>query len=144
MIPITPKSSSDPHKTLGHWKAPCNPKSQTQLSALISKSQQQTLLIATGALSRHGAMLAYFGIYIAGLCYVLPQCHFAHSQLDKAETKTISTILAKCGFNWHTPCPIRYAPTSIRGCGMIPWWVLQSEGQLLLFLKHWRTNTMVS
>ena len=118
--------------------------STTQLSALASKAQQQTLLIATGALLRHGARLAYFGIYIPSLCYVLPQCHFAHSQLDKAETKTISTILAKCGFNRHTPQPIRCAPASFAGCGMIPWWVLQSEGQLLLFLKHWRTNTMIS
>ena len=75
---------------------------------------------------------------------MLPQCHFTHSQLDKAETKTASTILAKCGFNRHLPRPIRYAPSSFAGCGMIPWWVLQSEGQLTLFIKHWRTNTMIS
>ena len=27
---------------------------------------------------------------------------------------------------------------------MIPWWVLQSEGQLCLFIKHWRTDSMIS
>jgi len=144
MIPIQPKSSSDPHKTLGHWKAPSEANSKTQLAALVEKSQQQALLIATGTLSRHGASLAYFGIYLASLKYVLPQCHFRHDQLDKAETKTVSTILAKCGFNRHTPRPIRYAPSSHAGCGLIPWWVIQSEGQISLFIKHWRTDTIIS
>jgi hypothetical protein len=27
---------------------------------------------------------------------------------------------------------------------MIPWKVLQGEGQLALFIKHWRTNTIIS
>ena len=110
----------------------------------MEKSKQQTVLIATGTLSRHGATLAYFGIYLASLRYVLPQCHFRHDQLDKAEMKTISTILAKCGFNRHTPKPIRYAPQSYAGCGMIPWWVTQAEGQISLFIKHWRTDTVIS
>ena len=144
LVPIMPKSSLDPHKTLGHWKAPFEPNSKTQLAALVEKSQQQTILIATGTLSRHGATLAYFGIYLASLKYILPQCHFRHDQLDKAETKTISTILAKCGFNRHTPKPIRYAPTSYAGCGFIPWWIIQSEGQISLFIKHWRTDTIIS
>ena len=144
MVPIIAKSSSDPHKTLGHWKAPNEPNSKTQLAAIVDKSQQQTILIATGTLSRHGASLAYFGIYLASLRYVLPQCHFQHDQLDKAEMKTVSTILAKCGFNRHTPKPLRYAPSSHAGCGMIPWWVTQSEGQITLFLKHWRTDTIIS
>ena len=144
MIPIIPKSSSEPHKTLGHWKAPFEINSKTQLAALVEKAQQQTVLIATGTLSRHGASLAYFGIYLASLKYVLPQCHFQHEHLDKAEAKTISTILAKCGFNRHTPRPIRYAPVSHAGCGLLPWWVIQSEGQISLFIKHWRTDTIIS
>ena len=48
------------------------------------------------------------------------------------------------GFNQHTHTSIRYAPKSVAGCGMIPWWVLQSEGQLTLFIKHWQTDTMIS
>jgi hypothetical protein len=144
MIPILAKASSVPHKTLGHWKAPSEPHDKTQLSALVTKSKQQAILIATGALSRHGALLAYFAVYVASLSYIIPQCHFDHKHLDKAETKTVSTILAKCRFNRHTLRPIRSAPTHFAGCGMIPWWVLQSEGQLTLFLKHWRTNTVIS
>jgi hypothetical protein len=144
MIPILPKLSSNAHKTLGHWKAPFEPNSKTQLALLVEKSKQQTILIATGTLSQHSASLAYFGIYLASLKYVLPQCHFHHDHLDKAESKTISTILAKCGLNRHTPKPIRYAPSSHAGCGLLPWWVIQSEGQISWFLKHWRTDTIIS
>ena len=83
-------------------------------------------------------------MYLASLKYVLPQCYFDHKHLAKAEAKTASTILAKMEFNRHTPLAIRYAPKSLAGCGIIPWWVLQSEGQLSLFIKHWRTDTMIS
>ena len=112
MIPIHPKASDDPHKTLGHWKSPSG-NSKQQLQELASKSKRTTLLIATGALSQDRALQAYyFGVYLASLMFVLPQCHFKHNQLDKCKAKTISTIMSKCGFNRHTPRPIRYAPTS--------------------------------
>ena len=103
-----------------------------------------TMLIATGAFSRYGTQLAYAGVYLSSLKYVLPQCYFDHKQLAKTEAKTAPIILAKLGFNRHTHLSIRYAPSSFAGCGMIPWWVLQSEGQLALFLKNWRTDTMIS
>jgi len=143
-IPIPAKQANEPHKTLGHWKSPCERNNKIQLKALTTKAQQTTTLIATGSFSRYGTQIAYAGVYLASLKYVLPQCYFDHKHLAKAEAKTASTILAKMGFNRHTPLAIRYAPKSLAGCGMIPWWVLQSEGQLTLFIKHWRTDTMVS
>ena len=144
LIPIPPKQANDPHKTLGHWKAPCEKNNKTQLKYLEAKAKQTTALIATGSFSRYGTQLAYSGVYISSLKYVLPQCYFEHKHLSKAESKTASIILAKLGFNRHTPLAIRYAPKTLAGCGMIPWWILQSEGQLSLFIKHWRTDTMIS
>ena len=143
-IPIPPKQANEPHKTLGHWKAPCEKDNKTQLRYLITKSKQTTALIATGSFSRYGTQLAYSGVYLSSLKYVLPQCYFDHKHLAKAESKTASIILAKMGFNRNTSLALRYAPKSMAGCGMIPWWVLQSEGQLSLFVKHWRTDTMIS
>ena len=143
-IPIPPKQANDPHKTLGHWKAPCEKNNKTQLRYIAAKAKQTTTLIATGSFSRYGTQLAYAGVYLSSLKYVLPQCYFAHNQLSKTESKTASIILAKMGFNRHTALALRYAPKSLAGCGMIPWWILQSEGQLSLFVKHWRTDTMIS
>jgi hypothetical protein len=143
-IQIPSKQADKPHKTLGHWKALCDPHNKIQLKALATKAKQTTMLIATGSLSRYGTLLAYAGVYLSSLKYVLPQCYFEHKHLAKAESKTASIILAKMGYNRHTPVAIRYAPKTMAGCSMIPWWVLQSKGQLSLFIKHWRTNTMIS
>jgi len=144
LIPIPAKQADNPHKTLGHWKSPVSNNNPTQLKALATKAKQTTMLIATGAFSRHGAELAYNGVYLSSLKYVLPQCFFSHNVLAKTEAQTASTLLSKMGFNRHTSCALRYTPKWYAGCGMVPWWVLQSEGQLCLFIKHWRTNTMIS
>ena len=143
-IQIPPKQTDEPHKTLGHWKAPTDPKATKQLQTLKTKAKELALMIGTGALSRHGADLAYHAMYCTSLKYVLPQCFFSPVVLDKAEAKSLPIVLSKQGFNRNTAKPIRFCPKSYAGCGMIPWKVLQGEGQLTLFVKHWRTNTIIS
>jgi hypothetical protein len=86
-------------------------------------------MIATGSLSRHGANMAYQSVYCSSLRYVLPQCYFPYKVLDKAESKSAPIILAKQGYNRNTAKTLRYAPKAFAGCGMIPWKVLQGEGQ---------------
>jgi hypothetical protein len=114
------------------------------LKALTPKAKQTSILIATGALSGFGTTLAYLSVYIAALKYVLPQCHFTKRQLQKAETKSLPIIIARCGYNRHTARALRYAPTAYAGCGFISWYTLQSKGQICLFLKHWWTDTIIS
>ena len=143
-IQIPAKHADDPHKTLGHWKSPIQNRHSKQLTTLKTNALDISLLIGTGALTRHGADLAYHAIYCASLKFVLPQCFFHTQVLDQAEAKSLPIILAKQGFNRNTAKPIRFCPKSFAGCGMIPWKVLQGEGQLTLFLKHWRTNTIIS
>ena len=144
MIRIPTKQADDPHKTLGHWKSPIAARHNKQLSVLKTKAQDLALLIGTGALSRHGADLAYHAVYCTSLKYVLPQCFFHPRTLDQAEAQSLPIILAKLGFNRNTAKAIRFCPQSYGGCGMIPWKVLQGEGQISLFIKHWRTNTIIS
>lgn len=144
IIAVPSKSADDPHKTLGHWKAPAEPRQTTQLNTLISKAQTIATLIHLSKVSRFGATLAYHGIYLTSLKYVLPQCFFTPHALQKAERKTTSLIVAKCGYNRHTSLALRYAPLTHAGCGFVRWQTLQGEGQIALFLKHWRTNTIIS
>jgi hypothetical protein len=59
-------------------------------------------------------------------------------------TRRLSTIIARCGYNRHTASAILYAPTSYAGGGFVHWYTLQGEGLIQQFLKHWRTNTMIS
>jgi hypothetical protein len=129
---------------LGHWKAPADPKQSKQLKILIAKMSNISTLIHIANLSRYGATTAYHGIYISSLKFVLPQCFFDDRTLQKAERKTTPLIVAKCGYNRNTAIALRYAPTHYAGCGFVRWQTLQGEGQIHLFMKHWRTDTIIS
>ena len=136
-------SSYAPHKTLGHWKAPAG-KSTTQLRIIMSKMTAISLRISTSHLSRFGARLAYHAIYVGTLRYVLPQCHFSPTKLRQAAKKSMPPLYAKCGFSRKTPLALLYAPREYGGGGFLDWDVIQGEGQILHFLKHWRTTTDIS
>jgi hypothetical protein len=143
-ILIPPKRATESHKTLGHWKAPALSSNKEQLAALTKKAHQIATLLSLSHLSRFGTTLAYQSLYLASLKYVLPQCFFADHVLDRAESKTLPSIIARCGYNRNTALALRYAPLSYGGCGFVRWSTMQGEGQVMLFIKHWRTDTMIS
>ena len=141
-VQVPPLSPFSPHKTLGHWKAPSG-SSFTQLSILRTKMKTISIRISTSWLSRYGARLAYHAIYVATLRYVLPQCHFTAKTLRKAEKQSLPTLYAKCGFSRKTPQALLFAPLEYGGGGFVHWDTLQGEGQILHFIKHWRTDTYI-
>jgi hypothetical protein len=140
---VTPLSPYSPHKTLGHWKAPTG-SSSTQLSVLRTKMKMISIRISTSWLSRYGARLAYHAIYVATLRYVLPQCHFPAKTLRKAEKQSLPSLYAKCGFSRKTAQALLFAPLEYGGGGFVHWDTIQGEGQILHFIKHWRTDTVIS
>ena len=95
-------------------------------------------------ITRMGAKLAYHTVYLPAIKYTLPQSFYPRDLLDKAQARSMSLIIAKCGFNRKTARAIMFAPTSLAGGGFIPWHVLQGEGQILHLLKHTRTSSIVS
>lgn len=144
--------ADESHKLLGHFLSPVSPprgklpegETPKQLDALLDKALTTVSLIAASPLTRYGTTLVYHGVYLTQLGYVLPQCSFSAKELNRTEAKTLSNVISKMGYNCHTPRALRYAPTSLAGCGLVSWYTLQGTGQILLFLKHWQTNTMVS
>ena len=74
----------------------------------------------------------------------MPQCHFPAGKLRKAEKQSLPSLYAKCGFSRKTPQALLFAPTEYGGGGFIHWDTLQGEGQILHFIKHWRTTTVIS
>ena len=143
-INITSLRVDQPHKTLGHYKAPSEPKQQTHFNHLMSLARRTSILLSTSPISRAGALLAYHTVYVPRIKYSLPQCYFTPAQLDKALQTHMGSIIAKCGFNRHSPTAVMYASPNYAGAGFLRWQVLQGEGQILLFLKHWRSSTIVS
>jgi hypothetical protein len=118
IISVPSKPVTEAHRTLGHWKSPADQNQTTQLKALVSKAKSIATLIHIANVSRFGATLAYHGIYIASLKFVLPQCFFTLQALNKAERSTIPLIVAKCGYNRNTSTALRYAPLHFAGAGL--------------------------
>ena len=142
-IPISSKRAFDPHKTLGHFKSPTT-KLQTELQHIQIKANRIALLIGTSPLTRHGAQTAYHTVYIPSVKYTLPQSYFPKAALEQAQASSMPKIISKCGFNRNTAKALLYAPVKYSGGGFLPWHLLQGEGQVQHFLKHWRTDTIVS
>lgn len=142
-IAVSALPPEQPHKILGHLKAPVG-NGNHQLRAIIAKANSVSRLIASGPFSRYGAKAVYVAKYIAGLQYVLPQCFFSPTQLKKAQRQSMPPIIAKCGFFRNTSHAILYAPQEFAGGGFRHWTWIQGEGQIMHFLKHWRTNTEIS
>lgn len=142
-ITIIGLGADEPHKTLGHHKSPAGPQ-RKQLKTLMEKAKQTSIQISTSPVTRYGATRGYNGIYVAGLKYVLPQCHFQTKVLRRAEVKSTPHIIAKCGFLRTTASELIFLPYEYAGGGFVHWDTLQGEGQIKHFLKNWRTNTTIS
>ena len=141
-IPIPAKRVFETHKTLGHQKSPLTNLPQ-EIRQLQQKANRLAMLIATSPISRSGATLAYHSIYIPSIKYTLPQSFYTKKILDHAQASSICYIIRKCGYNSNTARDIIYAPTEFAGGGFLPWYLLQGEGQIQQFIKHWRTDTIV-
>ena len=142
-IPIPAKRAFETHKTLGHHKSP-HTNSRHLLRDIQAKADHLAILIATSPITRQGAQLAYHTIFIPSVKYSLPQSFYPRSELEQAQAQSLTKIIAKCGYNRNTARAIIYGPTSFAGAGFLPWYLLQGEGQVTQFLKHWRTNSIVS
>jgi hypothetical protein len=85
----------------------------------------------------------YHTIYLPSI-YVTPQTFFSAKELDNAKKKSMPAIFAKEGFNCIPSCDLLYGPSDYAGGGHCRWKWLQGEGQIMIFLKYWRTDGQVS
>jgi hypothetical protein len=143
LVTIPAKSVFQSHKTLGHHKAPAG-KNSTQLKVLRTCSDSTAKLVATSPCNRMDSWFYYTAIYVTSLGYVLPNCFFEKKELDTVQQAAIRTFLSKCGYNRNTHRLIVFAPIRFGGCGFLSLFMLQGEGQILSFLKHWRTDNDAS
>jgi hypothetical protein len=132
VIQIPTKRVDDPHKTPGHWKAPEGLRQKLQLAALTTKANSITTLICVNQLTRFGSTLAYHGIYLPSMKYILPEW-FSKTRPLTWLKEVATTNIAKCGNNRNIATGLR-ALQSYAGCGFVRWSTMQGEGQVTLFL----------
>jgi hypothetical protein len=134
------KSAHCPHKTLGHYKEPSGNQTK-QYQVLLDKSNNAGIFVQCSALNRREAWTYYFAIYLPSIGYPLPNCHFSRKQLHTIQSKGMSAIFAKCGFNRKTKGLILYGPSRLGGASFRHLYTEQGIGQIQLFLRHWRCPT---
>ena len=139
--PIKQLSVYDPHKTLGHYKSPAG-ENKVQLQKITTKLNQVAQQITASPATREQANICYHTIYLPSI-YVLPNCHYSEKRLNQAERQSIPSLISKMGYNRNTHRSLMYGPTEQAGGGLIRWYWLQGEGQILTFLKHWRTQGVI-
>jgi hypothetical protein len=83
----------------------------------------------------------YTAIYLKSLGCVLPDCFFLEKELKQVQQAALQEFLAKCGYNRNTHRSIVFTPIHYGGCGFLHLYLLQGEGQILTFIKHWHTQT---
>jgi hypothetical protein len=142
-VKIPAKSAYTSHKTLGHHKAPAG-KNVKQLQVLRTNSDGFAKLVSTSPCNRMDSWYFYTAIYLKSFGYVLPNCFFKPKELQKVQQAALRAFLAKCGYNRNTHRAIVFAPVRYGGCGFTALILIQGEGQILTFVKNWRTNTDAS
>ena len=142
-IPITSKSAFDPHKTLGHKRAPGG-KGRTQEKDTRSSSNNMATQVSSSPLNNKELQAFYDAIYLKSIGFVLPNSYFTEATLNSVQSSAICAFIPKCGYNRSTSRAVIFGPTHLAGAGFTPLYLLQGKGQILQFLKYWRTNTPTS
>jgi hypothetical protein len=142
-ISIPRKSVFNAHKTLGHYKAPAG-NSRTQYTVLHQHGLTTATRVLSSPLTPTEAHMYYHAIWNAQMKYVLPQCVLSPRQLHSIENKPLQAFVAKRGYSRTMALAVRYGPLQLGGAGFLQLETLQGEGQVLNFLKMFRTDCAIS
>ncbi len=138
-VTIESKSNYASHKTLGCYIEPRGNLSGMK-KHLRAKMAEFYRILASSALNRREAWTFYFAIYLPSIGYPLPLCHFTHKELTTIHRKVMSEIIARSGFCRKTKTEIIYGPADLGGACFRHPYGEQGSGQILMFLKHWRST----
>jgi hypothetical protein len=83
-------------------------------------------------------------IYLKLIGFVLPNSYFTKKELDSVQSPAICAFIPKFGYNRNTKQAIIFGPKRLAGSGFKSLYHLQGEGQVLQFLKYWRTASQTS
>ena len=129
------------HKTLGHYKEPAGIQ-KTQLQVLKRQCESLTDFLWQCPLTREEACHYYYACYLPSISYPLSLSHFQERQLNAIQKKPMMILLARCGYNRHMKREIVFGPRHLGGAQFRSLYDQQGVGQILLFLRHWRSRTM--
>ena len=107
-----------------------------------AKSDEITAFLWKCPLSRLEAWTFYYACYLPSVGYPLPCSFMTKSQLETIQSKAMSIIVPRCGYNRNTKKDILYGPMELGGASFRHLYVEQGIGQIKLFLRSWRSGSV--
>jgi hypothetical protein len=90
--------------------------------------------------TRDESRMYYDTVWRPAVEYTLSQSFLSETQLKKIESSCLPKIISKCGYNRNTSREVLGGPANLTGGGIIPLVATTGAGEVLHFIKNWRTS----
>jgi hypothetical protein len=142
-ISLSEISPSTPYKLLGvHIAFDGN---NTQQAAHFQTNCDKMVIAFTRCqLTPDGALQGYRSIFLPAICYGMSATTVPEKILLQSQRTLSNAMLAKLGYNRHTPSAVAYAPEHFGGIGLYNLSVEQGIAHATFVAGHIRANTDVA
>jgi hypothetical protein len=140
---VPQKSVHDTYCTLGVYISPSGD-TKGSYDILLAKAQDYQTKIASSNLPREAAILSYNVYLLPKLGYPLPALTFTEAQCYTLQSPTLLALLPKLQLNRHIARSIVFGSIKYGGLGLKSLYLIQSLGQLTLFVGHIRAQDKTS
>jgi hypothetical protein len=142
-ITVPQKSVHDTYRTLGVYISPSGD-TKGSYDILLAKARDYQTKIASSNLPREAANLSYNVYLLPKLGYPLPALTLTEAQCYTLQSPTLLALLPKLQLNRHIARSIVFGSIKYGGLGLKSLYLIQSLGQLTLFVGHIRAQDKTS
>jgi hypothetical protein len=137
-VNIVGLSIYQPRLNLGHLKAPASNGIEHFNKVLTNATEIADAVVKCGG-TREESRMYYDTVWRLAVEYTLSQSFLSEIQLKKIESSCLPKIISKCGYNRNTSRAALGGPANLIGGGIIPLVATTGAGEVLHFIKNWRT-----
>jgi hypothetical protein len=137
---IPQMATSEAYKYVGVQIAP-DGNMTSQIKDLKKKCDDMASILSTTYFNASDANQGYTTVFAPSVKYVLPVTSISHSILQTMQTRTVSSVLSRLGFNRHMPRSVVFAPKKYGGIGLLNLPTEQGICQIQLLLSHLRSRS---
>ena len=137
-VTIGGKNIYQTRTNLGHDKSPGS-NGITHYKRVLKKGLGIAEAIVKCGGTRDESRMYYDTVWRPAVEYTLSQSFLSDKQLKAIEKACLPKIISKCGYNRMTSRAILGGPANLTGGGIIPLVAAMGAGEVLHFVKNWRT-----
>jgi hypothetical protein len=113
----------------------------SQTETLIQKCNKLNGALAQIYMSARDTKQGFTTVFVPSIRYVRPTSSISQTTLQKIQSPTINTVLAKLGYNRHMPHAVVFAPTTLGGIGLLDLYTEQGCSKVIIIISHIRSKS---